>query len=319
MAGTMSAGGVMGGQGGGTAGGSGGTAGGSGGTAGGSGGTAGGSGGSGGGLLPNNPPVKSAGCGMPTQVTSGQKTIMSSNQQRSYTIDIPQDYDQDTPHRFVFASHWIGSNDESVVGQDYYHLQRKAEEEDVPVIFLAPQALPGDPNGTWATMDDVDHVLFDDILAFVKTNLCIDVSRVFAIGFSYGGMQTWSLSVNHQKDIRAAVGIAPANWNIYEPERTGEPIAWMQTTGMSDDLCKWVFNDAEKEGAKYIALEHAKNNGCTDVADIPTRQQGDFLCYDFEGCNPGYPVKACTYDGGHETVTDRAWIEDEAWDFFMQF
>jgi poly(3-hydroxybutyrate) depolymerase len=326
MAGTMSAGGTTGGQGGGTTGGSGGTAGGSGGTAGGSGGTAGGSGGtaggSGGGYLPGNTPVKSAGCGMPTQVTSGEKTIMSGGQQRSYTIDIPDGYDMNTPHRFVYASHWIGSNDESVVGQDYYHLQRKAEDDDVPVIFLAPQALPGelgDGNGTWNTMNDVDHVFFDDLLAFVKTNLCIDVSRVFAIGFSYGGMQTWSLSVNHQKDIRAAVGIAPANWNIYIPEKTGLPIAWMQTTGMDDDRCFWVNNDAEKEGAKYIALEHGENNGCTPIADVPTHQQGDFLCYDFEGCDPGYPVKACTYDGGHETVTDRPWIEDEAWKFFMQF
>jgi poly(3-hydroxybutyrate) depolymerase len=327
MAGNVSAGGATGGQGGGMAGAGGATAGAGGSTAGagggtaGAGGTAGSSGGSGGGLLPNNPPVKSAGCGKATQVTSGEKMIMSDNQQRSYTIDIPDNYDIDTPYRFVFASHWISSNDESVVNEDYYHLQRRAEEDDVPVIFLAPQALPGNPNGTWANTpgNDVDHIFFDDILTFVKANLCIDTTRVFAIGFSYGGMQTWSLSVNHQKDIRAAVGIAPANWNIYVPEKTGQPIAWMQTTGMGDNTCRWVNNDGRKEGAKYIALEHAANNGCTVPADVPTRQQGDFLCYDFEGCDPGYPTKACTYDGGHESVGSRPWISEEAWKFFMQF
>lgn len=24
-----------------------------------------------------------------------------------------------------------------------------------------------------------------------------------------------------------------------------------------------------------------------------------YLCYDFEGCKAGYPVKACTFDGNH--------------------
>jgi hypothetical protein len=30
-------------------------------------------------------------------------------------------------------------------------------------------------------------------------------------------------------------------------------------------------------------------------------------------------VKACTYDGGHESVGSRPWIAEEAWKFFMQF
>ena len=112
-----------------------------------------------------------------------------------------------------------------------------------------------------------------------------------------------------------AVGIAPANWNIYVPEKTGLPIAWMQTTGMGDGTCKWVNNDGRKEGAKYIALEHAEDNGCNVPADIPTRQQGDFLCYDFEGCPASYPTKACTFNGGHVSTDAEPWIAEEAWKF----
>jgi poly(3-hydroxybutyrate) depolymerase len=303
---------------GGASGGAGGASGGSGGASGGAGG-AGGSAGGGGPLLPNNPAVKSAGCGKTTQVTSGEKMIMSDGRQRSYTIDLPAGYDKDTPHRFVLASHWIGSNDESVKGQNFYHLKPKAQAANVPVIFLAPQALPGTPNGTWSSTEDVDHAFFDDILAYVKENLCIDTTRVFAIGFSFGGMQTYSLSVNHQKDIRAAVGIAPANWNIYVPPKTGLPIAWMQTTGMGDTTCKWVNNDQRKEGAKYIALEHGADNGCTVPADVPTWQSGSYSCYDFAGCKPGYPTKACTFNGGHVSTDSQPWIAEEAWKFFMQF
>jgi poly(3-hydroxybutyrate) depolymerase len=226
------------------------------------------------------------------------------------------------PYKLVYASHWISSNDESVVRQNYYSLKTKAQAANDSVIFVAPQALPGNPNGTWANTagDDTDHIFFDDILAFVKSNLCIDTTRVFAIGFSYGGMQTYSLSVNHQKDIRAAVGIAPANYNIYKPTPTGQSIAWMQTTGMSDTTCPWDRNGGgDTDGAKFIALEHAKDNGCTVPADIATWKSGQFLCVDFENCKSGYPVKACTFNGGHVSSDSQPWIADEAWKFFSQF
>ena len=72
---------------------------------------------------------------------------------------------------------------------------------------------------------------------------------------------TYSLSMNHQKDIRAAVGIAPANYNIYVPPKNHQPIAWMQTTGMSDTTCPWANGSSTTQGAKYIAIEHGTDNG----------------------------------------------------------
>lgn len=268
-----------------------------------------------GGLMPGNPPRLSAGCGKPTTVTSGKKTIMSSGEQRQYIIDIPADYDQDKPYRLFYTSHWINARAEDVQGQDFYFLKPLAQAANEPAIFVAPQS----DDGTWAIKD---HALFDDLLAYVKENLCIDTTRVFATGFSFGGMITYSLSVNHQQDIRAAVGIAPANYNIDLPMKTGEPIAWMQTTGLSDNTCPWVNNEAGERGAKFIAIEHATNNGCDVPANIPTSQGQEHLCYDFEGCNPGFPTKACTFDGGHTNIDNEGnvnWIARESWEFFTQF
>ena len=158
-----------------------------------------------------------------------------------------------------------------------------------------------------------------------KTTSCIDTTRVFAIGMSMGGMQTYSLSTTHPTIIRAGVGLAPTNFRIWLPDvKSTAPIAWMQTTGMSDTTCAYVANEAAKQGSKFIALEKAANNGCTIPAEIPTWKSGPHLCYDFEGCKPGYPVKVCTFNGGH-TNTNRDpgsnvnWIGVESWKFFMQF
>jgi poly(3-hydroxybutyrate) depolymerase len=215
----------------------------------------------------------------------------------------------------IYTTHCIGSTSEAVQDQDYYFLKPLATAANEPAIFVAPQA----DGSTW---QEKDHALFDDILAYVKDNLCIDTTRVFATGFSFGGMITYSLSVNHQKDIRAAVGIAPANYNIYVPPKTHEPIAWMQTTGMSDTTCPWVNGSSTTQGAKFIAIEHGTDNGCEVPATIPTWQSGNHVCYDIPGCQAEYPTKVCTFDGGHTNIANESgknWIPVESWAFFTQF
>jgi poly(3-hydroxybutyrate) depolymerase len=264
-----------------------------------------------------NPPVPSAGCGKATTVTTGKHSITSTNQQRSYIIDLPANYDMSKPYRLFYTSHWIGSTSEAVRDQNYYFLKPLANAANEPAIFVAPQA-------DGAMWQEKDHALFDDLLAYVKTNLCIDTTRVFATGFSFGGMITYSLSVNHQADIRAAVGIAPANFNIFVPPKTNKPIAWMQTTGMSDNLTPWVNRDSTTQGAKYIAIEHATNNACAVPDTIPTWKEGNHICHEFTACGASTPTRACTFGGGHTNVaTDPGssanWIPEESWAFFKRF
>jgi poly(3-hydroxybutyrate) depolymerase len=282
-----------------------------------------GSGGTSGAIAPGaaipmgNPPVLSAGCGKATMLKTGKDAITSTGQERTYIIDIPDDYDMNKPYRLFYTSHWISGTSEGVRDMDYYSLKTLAYADNEPAIFVAPQS-------DGATWQEKDHALFDDLLAFVKENLCIDTTRVFATGFSFGGMITYSLAANHQDDIRAAVGIAPANYNIYVPPKTHQPIAWMHTTGMSDTLTPWINGDSTTQGSKFIAIEHATDNECTVPAEIPTWQEGNHVCYDFTGCGASFPTKVCTFDGGHSpTATDPGsdtnWIPEVSWAFFKQF
>ena len=138
-------------------------------------------------------------------------------------------------------------------------------------------------------------------------------------------MLTNSLTSDRQKKIRAGFAMAPTNFNIWIPNPPlKDPVPWMQTTGMSDNTCAWIANEAQKRGAKFIALEKAANNGCTIPAEIPIWKSGNHVCYDFAGCKPGYPTKVCTFNGPHTHMnTDPGsnvnWIAKEGWNFLMQF
>lgn len=295
-----------------------------------------------------NPPVKSAGCGMDGRSTllaggspvgnapptSTRLRIQSNGASREYIVDIPADYDSNKPYRLFYTSHWIGSTATAVAtGQTsnggannwaYYGLRRMALSANDPAIFVAPQSV----GPTWQQTDNLH--LFGDILERVSSNLCVDTSRVFATGFSFGGMITYSLTTNHQNQIRAAVGIAPANYNIWLPNpMSREPIAWMSTTGMSDGTTPW--DGGNGRGAKPAAEQRAQDNGCT-AANIPTWNRSSpsrHICYDYQGCKENYPVKVCTFNGGHSPApTDtgdggddglNSWIPTVSWEFFSQF
>jgi poly(3-hydroxybutyrate) depolymerase len=171
-----------------------------------------------------------------------------------------------------------------------------------------------------------DSVYFDDLLKLVTDNLCIDENRVFTTGFSYGAMMSYGLSNGRASKLRAAVTMAPSQFG---PTTGTTPIAYMSTTGMDDGTCRW---GNETSGGEGCVIQHAKTNGCTIPSTFPTATKGSkkYVCYDFEGCKAGYPVKVCTFDGPHtpSSVDDgtqvgedglKAFIPPIAWKFMAQF
>lgn len=317
---------------------------------------AGGSSGAGGGSSMGALPSKGCGVmdGMKTLTTGGMSVasglatstrlkIMSGGMSREYIIDIPADYNPTKPYRLIFSWHQAyGSDTGNAIGQypagngpnfdaknyAFFGLHREAMAANQPAIFVAPAGIGNLP---WDFTRD--SVLFDDLLALVDANLCIDDNRVFTTGFSFGAMMSYALSITRQKKIRGAVTMAAANYNLPgEPtDSNAAPVAYMGITGMSDGTCPWVSNDANKQGGKYCVLAHAQDNGCTIPGTIQTTTVGSkkYLCYDFEGCKAGYPVKVCTFDGVHtpSAVDDgtstgddglKAFVPPLAWKFIAQ-
>jgi len=280
--------------------------------------------------------VPSAGCGKALgSLKTGAYKITSKGTARDYMLDIPASYDPKKPYRLIFCWHWMGGSMTDVstgqtVAKDrwsYFGLKRLADSAGQSAIFIAPQGIGTPP---WSTYDNRDHVLFDDLLAYAKTNLCIDTTRVFATGFSFGAMQTYSLSTNHQGQLRAVATLAAANYNIYLPTNTHRPIAYLGMTGMSDGTCPFINNASQQKGGFYAAAGHATDNGCTVPASIPTTTVGSksHVVYDFQNCKQGYPVKMITFDGGHIAAPadggtgdngTTTWAPRETWKFFTQF
>ncbi|MBN1578461.1 MAG: hypothetical protein JW913_18005 [Chitinispirillaceae bacterium] len=270
-----------------------------------------------------NPPGPSVGCGktLGSINKSGTYTITSSGMNRTYIIDIPPNYDKNKPYRLIFGMHCMGGSAAKVAGTsdetgNFYHLKPLANADNTPCIFVAPQ---GNSDGTWN--GDVDHKFFSDMLNLFKDTLCIDTTRVFSCGFSFGAMFTYSLSLEFQKVLRAVACYAPANYNIWLPTNTHLPIGYYQTTGTSDGMCPW---DNGGRGGKYCLQGHIQDNGCTLPSTIPLATGNKHVSTEFSGCKDGYPVKFGSFQGGHtlsssDPGSNTNWIPVETWEFFKRF
>ncbi|MEO7426124.1 MAG: hypothetical protein ABI036_13130 [Fibrobacteria bacterium] len=279
-----------------------------------------------------NAPIKSAGCGKALGVISKSGTyhIASSGGRGDYIVDVPTGYDKDTPYRLIFGNHCLGASaarvaeaEKGSAGDDlsgYYSIKTMATKDNVQAIYVAMQ---GDAGGTWSLPND--SKFWNDVLTLVESNMCVDTTRVFVTGFSFGAMFSYVLSLEYPEKIRAVATYAPANYNMTQPTNRQIPIAYYQTTGTTDGTCPWVSNDAQKKGGKYCLLQHMQDNGCTSTAtDIKIATSSTHVSTEFTGCKEGYPVKFGSFQGGHQAVhtdpgTNFNWIEKEAWEFFKRF
>jgi poly(3-hydroxybutyrate) depolymerase len=141
------------------------------------------------------------------------------------------------------------------------------------------------------------------MLTRLEGELCIDQSRIFSTGWSYGGMMSLAIGCARGDVFRA---IAPMSGALYSGCADADtPVAYLGFHGDDDD----VVPIANGVTARDVFVER---NGCQPEAAAV--EAGG--CLRFEGCTAGSPVSWCEFDGGH---TPAPGSEQAIWDFFSQF
>lgn len=259
-----------------------------------------------------NPPVASSGCGKQLstfKVGTNTYKITSASLNREYIVNIPDNYDPNTAHRVVFGMHWYNGSADAVQGWSKW-FGLKALDKDA-TIFIAPNGTGNPP--LW-TQGEKDHAFFDDLVALLESELCVDKSRIFSVGFSFGAMFTNSLAQTHQDVLRGVVVYATADYNIYFPANTGKPLAYMGVHGLKDPTCPIAAGRSSRD--RFV-----KNNACTAPGTVPeAKSGGNYVTYDYM-CPSNYPVRWTTFDGKHTYPPNDTgtWVYELTWEFITQF
>jgi poly(3-hydroxybutyrate) depolymerase len=245
---------------------------------------------------------------------NGRKTIQSGGN-REYILRVPDNYDNNTPYRLIFAFHWLNGNADQVAEgggsteAPYYGLWDLAENS---TIFVAPEGL----NAGWANSGGADVALTDAILEEVQNDLCIDTTRIFSTGFSYGAGMSFALACARADVFRGVALYAGAQLSGCDGGNT--PIAYFHVHGASDSVLN--ISQGRQLRDRFVMV-----NGCTPQ-DPPEQSSGSGMhsCTSYEGCSEGHPVRWCTHGGDHnptekDSGQSQSWVPGEAWQFISQF
>ncbi|KAF9057896.1 fungal cellulose binding domain-containing protein [Panaeolus papilionaceus] len=241
----------------------------------------------------------SAGCGK-SPPSSGTKNIGS----RQYILQVPANYNPNTPYKLIFGFHWRGGNMNNVA-PGYYGLRALAQET---AIFVAPNGL----DAGWANTNNRDTQLVDQIISEVQNGLCVDEKQIFATGFSYGGGMSYNIACSRANVFRAVSVIAGAQLSGCSGGETKIP--YLGIHGVADSVLN-VSN------GRSLRDRYLRVNGCQSKnAPEPARGPDSNYIKTEYSCSAGYPVWWIAHGGDHvgSPSSGQNWMATQTWDFWTR-
>lgn len=240
--------------------------------------------------------IGSPGCGKTAMAGVTKPTITVGTLKRTYVLSIPTGYDPKKPYPLMFA--WHGRTGSGTGfrsgGTSYGGSVEKAAAGKA--IFVYPDGLPvtSDPSDTgWIDTDPKsrDFAFFDALLAEMSNTLCVDSTRVFSYGHSFGAFMTNALGCHRSSVLR---GLGPVSG--------GPSSSWSKDGGCSGTpIATWIHNDKDDMTVLFTSVgipgrdHYIKNNACDSTK---TSAVDPSPCVAYGGCKA--PLHWCASSGiGH--------------------
>lgn len=225
------------------------------------------------------PPVPSAGCGTSTAEpgTEVEVTLEVEGVPRRYLLTTPSAHDGETPLPVVLDFHGLMEGAEVHAGMSAY--SALAEEEGFVAVFPHGTGDPVRWDANPASDPNLDLAYVDAMVEQLGNDLCIDRSRLYATGLSYGAIFT-SLLLCERADLLAAA--APVA-GIDDPDgcAPSRPVPIVAFHGTDDPIL--LFNGGV-DTSVIPGLGGESSAGATTTTAPPA---------DLDG--PGYPAKVAAW------------------------
>lgn len=243
------------------------------------------------------------GCGKTDYLKSGKKSIDVNGLTREYILKVPDNYDPNKQYKLIFCIHAWGGDMDQIANGGYYGLERLANGS---AIFVSPNGTEenGQARG-WFNTGGRDINFMKALIEHFNSNLCIDQKRIFSTGFSFGGMMSYAIGCNMANVFRAIAPMSGSFISGCDSTDNKDPIAVWMAHGTSDNV---VSLSSGKTALKHFIAKNGCSNETVPVNPSP--------CVAYQGCNEGFPVIYCEFNGGH---APQNWAQQATWDFFSQF
>ena len=239
-------------------------------------------------------PVPSAGCNKPLPEQDA-RSIETGGQTANFNVHVPDNYDNTVPMPLGFGFHGFG-NDEC--GPDQGECRGFA---DLPAVTVYMKSISDGWEQSEVLEDNITY--WQDVVALMKDEYCIDESRVFIAGVSSGGQFIEHLTCRFGDTLWQTTAVCAGAVQSATENCMGTPpvlVIHGVTDGAGDFGNDTVAIFAERNGCSETppaGLEQAR----ADMMQAFDAQEAEHVCLDWEGCTLN-PVRFCissqiTYDG----------------------
>jgi poly(3-hydroxybutyrate) depolymerase len=248
----------------------------------------------GGDAIAGGTPKPSAGCGKMNPPV-GSRTIMTGGQTGMFNVRLPTGYNATTPVPLGFGFHGFGNG---ACGPTSGECQGFA---NLPAVTVYMKSI----SQGWeqAPVLQQNITFFQDVVALMKNEYCIDENRIFVAGVSSGGQFVEHLACRFGDWL----------WQVTPVSASVVNAANMNCKGTPPILVIHGVTDAAGNYGQGVAEMFARRNGCAATAPAGLAMaksnmmaafqamRAEHVCLNWDGCTAN-PVRFCissqiTYNG----------------------
>jgi len=220
------------------------------------------------------------------------QTIVHDGINREYILYIPNSYDGTSAVPLMLNFHGFGGS-----ASDYMsYADMRAEAESDTFILVYPQGSCLEGSSHWnpcpvggdnkSTADDIGFV--ESMTNEISSQYNVDMDRIYAVGYSNGGMMAYGLA-NYKSDLIAAVA-SVSGVMLDCTGSTSHPMPVLDLHGTSDQVIP--YNGSNDYRSVQSVLDHWINfNNTTTNPTVTSDQSG------------GMTIEHYVYDQGDSSVS----------------
>lgn len=264
--------------------------------------------------------IKSAGCMQAATARAGVSPATAKDgngRTRTYLLQAPTAYSAARSYPLIFVFHAAGGSSK----QSYSWGLQNAAGAAAGGIFVFPDGIPFKNYGIgWDdAVTGYDLPFFDAMLKDVAGAYCVDLSRVFVAGFSWGGDFVTALACSRGDAIRAVAANStddefkdPANYSTYQNLPCAShrhPSVRFQHALGGDKLYPAPLFATTSKLFQYL-------NACGPTSTAMPPATTTLSCNSYNSCASEYIE--CQFDPRIGHTLPPNWAED-TWAFFSKF
>ncbi len=247
----------------------------------------------------------------------GYRSILQGSEMREYILYIPASYDSNSPTPLVINYHGFGDCAAGYADDigEFYGLNELADNENFIVAY--PQATfcgeKGDnywEPGNTGSQDIIENDTYftEQLIADIKDQLNVDLTRVYATGYSNGGMMSYSLACS--SNFFAAIGIMSGTM-LAEDCNENEYTSIIHFHGIDDEVLPYAGNEDYDSIADIMNFWVNHNNIPTSSLVTTQFNNGDIQRDEYSGGNENTSVVLYTINNEFDKPGGHVWFSGD--------